>query len=310
MNVLVKTKDMNRFQWLKWRNKGIGGSDVSVIAGKNPFRSVYELWLEKTGQLVPQEEDNEFTHFGKVLEKIVKNEFMERTGLKVRSKNAILRSDDHPFMLADLDGVINENGKMVIFEAKTGSAYKEDLWEQGVPEAYLMQVQHYMAVTGSEKSYIAALIGGNHFFCHTVYRDDDFIDKLIQMESMFWNDCVLGGREPVADGSDATTTYLSEKYPVASDETEISLPDNALQICDEYKAVSAELDELTEKKTALSNQLKSMLGSHSSGVIGDRRVSWGNVTRTALDQKRLQEENREIYDKYLKKSSYRRLLVA
>lgn len=54
MKVLVKTGDLTREEWLKWRTKGIGGSDVSVIAGINRFRSVFQLWLEKTEQAEPE----------------------------------------------------------------------------------------------------------------------------------------------------------------------------------------------------------------------------------------------------------------
>ena len=57
MKVLVKTADLSRADWLKWRTKGIGGSDASVIAGINPYKSVYQLWKEKTGQIEPEEED-------------------------------------------------------------------------------------------------------------------------------------------------------------------------------------------------------------------------------------------------------------
>lgn len=161
MKVLVKTGDLTREEWLKWRTKGIGGSDVSVIAGINRFRSVFQLWLEKTGQAEPDGKETDFTHFGTVLEPVVKKEFTRRTGLKIRAKKALLQSEEYPFMLADLDGVIYEDGEMCIFEAKTASAYKQDIWEKGVPDEYQLQVQHYMAVTGAKKTYIAALVGGN-----------------------------------------------------------------------------------------------------------------------------------------------------
>ena len=72
MKVLVKTAGLSRKEWLKWRTKGIGGSDVSVIAGINSHRSVYQLWKEKTGQTEPEEAENDYTHFGTVLEPIVK----------------------------------------------------------------------------------------------------------------------------------------------------------------------------------------------------------------------------------------------
>ena len=106
MRTLVSTLHMEREEWLKWRNMGIGGSDASVIAGVNPYRSVLQLWKEKTGQEVPEEKDTEVTHFGNVLEPVVKKEFTRRTGLKIRNRYAILQSEEYPFMLADLDGII------------------------------------------------------------------------------------------------------------------------------------------------------------------------------------------------------------
>ena len=55
MRKLVSTVNMEKREWLKWRRMGIGGSDASVIAGVNPFRSVFQLWKEKTGQAEPEE---------------------------------------------------------------------------------------------------------------------------------------------------------------------------------------------------------------------------------------------------------------
>ena len=89
-NVVVKTKNLSREEWLKYRTKGIGGSDVSIIAGINPFKSVHQLWLEKTEQVEPEEQQSEYAHFGTLLEPIVRKEFVERTRLKVRQKYAVV----------------------------------------------------------------------------------------------------------------------------------------------------------------------------------------------------------------------------
>lgn len=77
MKVLVRTKNLSRQEWLQYRTQGIGGSDVSVIAGINPYRSVYQLWLEKTGQITPEETENEYTQFGTLLEPIVRKVFTQ-----------------------------------------------------------------------------------------------------------------------------------------------------------------------------------------------------------------------------------------
>ena len=309
MKVLVKTAGLSRKEWLKWRTKGIGGSDLSVIAGVSHFTSVFQIWLEKTGQIEPQETETEYTHFGRVMEPVVKREFTERTGIKIRAKKAILQSDEYPFMLADLDGVIYENGEMVLFEAKTASAYKQEVWEQGVPWEYILQVQHYMAVTGAKKAYVAALVGGNHFYYHEVYRDEALIAQIISMEKAFWGDYVLAGREPAADGSEATTKFLNEKYGNSNGAT-IDLPEEVSVLCSHYGEVSKQLKMLEEKKDALSNQLKNYLKDNEIGRAGEYTITWKPVVTTGFDKKRLALENKEVYDKYCTKNQYRRLLVA
>nr|WP_289063506.1 YqaJ viral recombinase family protein [uncultured Anaerostipes sp.] len=309
MRILVKTAGMSREEWLRWRTKGIGGSDVSVIAGVNPFRSIFQLWLEKTGQIEPEETENENTHFGNVLEPVVKREFSKRTGLKVRAKRALLQSEEYPFMLADLDGVIYENGKMNLFEAKTASAYKQEIWEKGIPEEYVLQVQHYMAVTGAEKTYLAALVGGNRFYWKVVRRDEQKIAEIIALEKAFWEENVLAGKEPVPDGSGATTDFLNEKYASSNGNT-ILLPEEALGLCRRYEELSGQLNELQDKKDAVSNQLKNFLKNNESGVIGEYRVTWKQVTSMTFDKKRLEKENHALYEEYLTKKQYRRLTVA
>ena len=47
---------------------------------------------------------------------------------------------------------------------QNGVGIFEKEWEdEEVPAAYLLQCQHYMAVTGYEAWWIAVLIGGNKF---------------------------------------------------------------------------------------------------------------------------------------------------
>lgn len=309
MKVVVKTNDLSRQEWLKYRTKGIGGSDVSIIAGINPFKSVHQLWLEKTGQMEPEEGSSEYTHFGTLLEPIVRKEFTERTGIKVRQKHMLLQSEEYPFMFADLDGVINEGGELCIFEAKTASAYKQEVWEEGTPAPYILQVQHYMAVTGAKKTYIAALVGGNHFFWHEIERDEEMIGKIIAMEKYFWETHVLGGVEPVPDGSEATTNYFNAKFSHSNGET-IELPDEVLPICDEYEKISRQLKELETAKNAVGNQLKSYLKEAEVGTVGDRKITWKSISKSTVDTKRLKSEQPDIYTSYLTQSQYRRLSVA
>ena len=49
-NILVETAGLPKDEWLRYRNMGIGGSDVAALLGISKWKSALELWLEKTGQ--------------------------------------------------------------------------------------------------------------------------------------------------------------------------------------------------------------------------------------------------------------------
>ena len=306
---LVKTVNLSHADWLRYRTMGIGGSDVSVIAGINPYKSAYQLWLEKTGQIEPAESENEYTHFGTVLEPVIRREFMERTGLKVRQKHMLLQSEEHPFMLANLDGVVKVNGEMCIFEAKTASAYKLDEWQSGIPPEYMLQVQHYMAVTDTKKAYIAALIGGNHFLYKLIERDNEIISKIIAMEKCFWKVNVLGGIAPDIDGTRATTEYFNSKYNV-SNGLAVKLPEELISECEEYSRLSNEIDRLTSAKDAVCNRIKNVLKENETGFAGKYKISWKQVISSKFNTTKFKADNPELYSKYLTSSQYRRFSLS
>ncbi len=291
------------------RRKGIGGSDAAAILGISPYKSILELWEDKTERSPIEDYETDITRFGHIMEPIIRAEFTRRTGLKVRQKNAILQSEDYPFMMANLDGIVKDpDGNLAIFEAKTASEYKRDVWEERVPEEYIAQLQHYFAVTGLSKAYIAAVVGGNTYYCYIVYRDEAYIEKLIKAEAEFWN-CVVSDTQPPADSSEATQEYLNKRY-LNSRKTEIVLPEGAEEIIGDYKRIDAEIKELTDIKSGLSNSIKAMMQENEVGRAGDSIVKWSSVTRNFIDSKKLKEALGESYTNYLMETKYRKLSIA
>lgn len=90
--ILVSTEGMSYEEWLEYRRKGIGGSDASVVCGINRYKSPVELWLDKTGQITPQEA-GEAAYWGTQLETFVRAEFTKRTGIEVTRRSELLQSD-------------------------------------------------------------------------------------------------------------------------------------------------------------------------------------------------------------------------
>lgn len=305
---LVNTKDMDRATWLEFRRKGIGGSDAAAIAGLNKWKSPVAVWLEKTGQIEP-EEAGEAALWGQKLEDVVARHFAEVTGLKVQRRNAILQHPDHLFMLANLDRVIvdKENGWGVL-EIKTTSAYRKDAWEDDrVPDEYMLQVQHYLAVCGYQYAYIAVLIGGQTYKHQYIPRDEEIISYLIQIESDFWK-LVESGTPPEMDGSEASSEVLGLLYP-ESNGCKVQLPLNAEALIEEFEEAQSQETIWAEKKNLATNKLKELLGENEIGIIGDRKVAWKTVISNRIDSKALKSAHPDIYEEFIKPSSSRRFQI-
>jgi len=315
MKKLVSTVDLPFEDWLEYRKQGLGGSDASVVCGVNRYKSPVELFMEKTGQL-PYSEAGEAAYWGNVLEAVVRDEFTKRTGIEVMLVNEILQHDDYPFMLANVDGVCQHpNYGTCIFEAKTAGAFKLAEWETNsngvggkIPDEYLLQLQHYLAVTGYAGAYVAVLIGGNTFKWRFIERDEELISMLISLESDFWEH-VTNGEPPPLDGSDASVKFLTEKFPESSPQSQIALPDNAAELIRQYNEAAALEKQYKEQKQQAENLLKELLGDNEAGNVGGHSVSWKSQTQERLDTKTFKAEHPRLFKKYATQSSFRRFSI-
>jgi putative phage-type endonuclease len=312
--VLVSTLNQTHDEWLQWRKKGIGGSDAAAIAGLNKWTSEAAVYAEKTGLEVPDEE-SEAAYWGKTLESVVAEEFSRRSGLKLQRVNAILQHPEYSFMIANLDRKIIEKGNPGVFEAKTAGEYLRDKWEDDrVPDDYMIQMQHYLAVTGWSYGYIAVLIGGNKFRYARIERDQEIIDYLVKIESDFWWK-VENQMPPKMDGSESSAEILEYLYPHPEPDSELDLSDEADALLEEYDAAGEAEKEAKERKEVATNQLKALLGNNEVGITRNehgqeaRRVTWKASTRRTLDTDALKNDYPTIYDRYVKTSESRRFSV-
>ena len=306
--VLAHTSDLSYEEWLDCRRLGIGGSDASIVCGINKYKSPIELFMEKTGQM-PYQEAGEAAYWGTQLESLVRNEFTKRTGIEVIPVNQILQSESHDFMLANIDGLCQHPifGDC-IFEAKTASAYLSGEWSDNIPDAYILQVQHYMAVTGFKGAYIAVLIGGNTFKWKFVERDEELISMLVQLEAEFWHG-VQNNVPPPLDGTEASAKFINERFPDSKPLTTIDLPSTADSLIQQYDSACEQLELLTERKKEAENLLKQMMGDHEMGTVGERIITWKTVMQERLDSKTLKAEHPTLYKKFANKTSHRRFSI-
>lgn len=308
MNKIKLEDNLTREEWLALRRKGIGGSDASVICGINKYKSVIELWMDKTGQTV-DDEDSEAAYWGRTIEPIIREEFSKRSGLTVRTVPYMMQHENNQFMLANLDGEVDDPMYgTCVFEAKTATIFKSAEWDVEIPEEYYLQVQHYMAVTGHQGAYIAALIGGNRFVWKFIPRDEKVIELLIKLEERFWK-YVEDNEIPPLDGSEASKQLLTKLYPEAEDTRTIELPEEALLQIQIYEEAGMEEKKISERKEEAANKLKAMLMDAETGTIRDREVIWKNIRSERFDSKQLKINEPELYQDYSYTTTYRKFSI-
>ena len=300
--------DMTHQEWLRERTKGIGGSDASVVLGLNKYKTPFELWLEKTGQVNVEESGGEAAYFGTLLEDLVAKEFEKRTGKNVRRNNFILHHPEHDFIIANIDRKVV--GEKALLECKTANAFLAKDWEsEDVPAPYLVQVQHYLGVTGYDKAYIAVLIGGQKFIWKEIERDDELIQMIFEAEIDFWNNHVLANVPPALDGSSAAEKFLAERYAKADAEKSVDLDRSYKEKLDRLVELKKIIKDLEREKKEIENEIKNELKDATYGFVGNYRAEWKQFTRNQVDTKKLKAEFPEIYAKVVKPVNYRKFAI-
>lgn len=291
-------------QWVQARRNGIGGSDVAAIMGISRYRSPYEVWLDKTGRVEPDDlSGNSAVEWGNRLEDCVARKFAdEHPELRVVRRNAMLVSRERPWAFANLDRIAwAEDGTPYVMECKTAGDRRAGDWADGVPDYYLTQVTHYLSVTGYAGAWVAVLIGGSDYREFYVPRDDDDIRAVEQAVDYFWQVNVAQDRMPRMVGLESESGALAQAnadwaddYAQACDE---DLADAGCDL-DRLEEIRAQMDALSKEKRRIEDELRARIGQARGIMTQTRRVTWTRSTCRSFDSKRFREEHAELAEQY------------
>jgi putative phage-type endonuclease len=191
----------DRERWLMDRRSRMGATDVSAILGINPYRTAYEVWLDKRG-LLTNWEGNDATRLGQLLEPVILDE-AERlwAGDDGMERNVVVKHDKL-LIAATLDGWLN--GPEEVVEIKTAGLTNEfaDLSHWGeagtdqIPHWYLVQVQTQLLCTEAEWARMLALISGRGLVAYNIRRDPEIGKIISETCARWWNDYVESDSEP------------------------------------------------------------------------------------------------------------------
>ncbi len=200
----------NSFQ--ESRRAGIGGSDVAVILGVHPYKTVYELWDEKVNGNFKDLSNNMNILYGKLLEKtlleqrsnkmdkLYKDQHIDNISPYFMLKGCKIINSERSYLFANIDGVERFHDSISTFkdnivEIKTAGSTSIDRWGPSggaiVPQEYLCQISHYMMVCGIKNASIVVTFLSESTKEKIAYRviesnieqiDSDIIEKLEEID--------------------------------------------------------------------------------------------------------------------------------
>lgn len=198
------TFEPNSAEWHEAR-EGIGGSDIGSVMNKNPWKSAYRLWAEKTGQLSDEVEPSMPMKLGTAFEAPIRDLFREQNeGWLTVHETGTWQSVANPILKANPDGIIEwADGKLGVLEIKFTRQY----WDK-LPEHYNLQVQHYLQVLGLERGIVVAVAGGEWKEFEVVW--DDSLQKDMKEAVRAFYAFITSNTAPDYDGSDSTYETIRE----------------------------------------------------------------------------------------------------
>jgi putative phage-type endonuclease len=295
------------------RSTFLGGSDAAAVMGLSPWKTPVELWLEKTGQAVQEPIDPvrlRILERGKKLEPVVLEMVMDKLRERGHQVDLIARNQryqdpEHAFMSCEIDFEMVLDGETINGDCKTVHGFARKKWgdedTEEVPIEYAAQFMHGLMITGRKRCLVAALIGLDDVGIYWVNRDDETIAAMRDKELLFWNQHVLQRVAPdPLMFDDIKLLYPSDNGQAVQATEEIEL--KVLQLA----GVRAKLKVLEEREESLKFDIAEFISPHAILTShGSEIASWKGQQDTRLDQKALQAEMPDVFEKFKRTKTIR-----
>ena len=270
------------------RDKYLGGSDIPIIMGISPFKTRYELLLEKAGLKETEEVDNEYTRYGNTMEEKIRN-YINKTYEKDFKEGKHIIND----IRCHTDG----EDKDFILEIKTTSQIYEKVDDY---KNYLVQLLFYMHYAKKCFGYLAVYERPSDFNEEfeekrlKTYRIDiedykELLEQINQSVEQFRIDLSKLKENP----------FLTEEELMPVDLTSISNKIIALEErLQEYKKIEQEQKELKEKLKEMMKEKNVKKWETPSGVKITLVEDGEDKLVRKFNEKLFKDNNLDLWEKY------------
>lgn len=271
--------ELDERAWQEWRRGGVGGSEVAALLGLSSYDSAVSLYFRKIGLLDDEErEESERQRIGHRMERVLAEEFHDRTGLYVVGEQTWCEHPAAPHRRATVDGFASDSlvdramghatDALGVVEFKTDGRFS---WPDGVPPNIRAQVVWQMGVTGLEHAWVVVMFAGFKVEVFEIAWDADAIADwryMTELADRFWNDNVLAGVAPAMDDSDATTEALTWVHREIDPDALLDADDEGRRLVDAVQTAQRRRIASEGDEKRLKNELRAYLGEHTDLIDG------------------------------------------
>lgn len=280
-----KSQEELKAEFHKLRSMGIGGSDIGVVMGQSPYKTRYQLWLEKTKKVQAEDISGKFhVQRGVINEPVARAKYEEMSGMRFEPKSWAVEGRE--YLRCNDDGFCEQFGAMLEIKCMGREAH-EAASNGVVPPHYYQQLQYNMGVAKANIGYFISYRpedGSMHVV--TVNPDLDLQATLMKAAEDFWLNHVMKN-EPPEMNDDDFVSCIDPDFEAASEE---------------YKKIKTEMKLLQEKLDMVETVLHGFLGNNSG--IKQNNLTISRVVRKGnVDTVRMAQDFKIDVEKYRKPSS-------
>ena len=286
------------------RNKYIGGSDIPIIMNISPFKTRFDLLLEKAELQENEFDGNDYTEFGNIMEPKIRdyiNNLTKRNFIEGKHINGDIR--------VHTDGEDDE----IILEIKTTSQVHEDVNEYKI---YLVQLLFYMKETKKEKGILAVYNRPKDFneefdsdklqiFEINISDYEELINQIYFAVNRFREDLIKIKQNPL----------LREEDLLPNEIIELSNQVEQLELnLQSYNELVKKYDKFKEDLRLSMNKygIKKWITPNGTQITLISDTPDKEITEEYYDEEKFISENEELYKEYTKalsKYKYTRNLI-
>lgn len=255
------------------RRTGIGGSDIAALFGLSTWMGPIGVYNSKLG-IGDDVEAPEHAQAGNYMEPGIRQQFVDKSGLRVEKPEEMCRHLELSHRICHLDGVAYNGGSdpVGITEFKNVDRSKAKLWGEAgtddVPKDVGLQCQNNLFVAANfygvdfKICHVNACFGGNKFVPYRIEPHKGIQNRIAEVVDDMWFNHVLKELPPPIDGSEGAKALLKSMYPVDSGE-ELLAEAKDLVLVDEFFKSEAAMKEAKATLDLLKNRIIERIAHHS-----------------------------------------------